>query len=137
MNISSRCEYGCRAVLELARREHADGPVSSSIIAENRAIPEKYLVHILLQLKRAEIVDSVRGPKGGYLLARSPEKISLKDIIQAVDGPVLGQLPVDGRGSEDLRVAWEALAPEVEQVFSDVTVQGLIDQTSQSDMYYI
>ena len=56
MNISSRCEYGYRAVLELAAHTQSDEPVIIETIAERRGIPEKFLVHILLQLKRAGIV---------------------------------------------------------------------------------
>ena len=85
VNISSRCEYGCRAVVELAQQAAAAQPVTVEHIAERRHIPEKFLIHILLQLKRAGIVRSIRGARGGYLLARAPEDISLLDIVRAVD----------------------------------------------------
>src|SRR5690606_1023379 len=98
MNISSRCEYACRAIVELARHEHTEEPLTAVFIAERRQIPEKYLVHILLQLKRAGFVRSVRGAQGGYLLAQSADEITLLDIIQAIDGPILDPLPVDDAG---------------------------------------
>ena len=137
MNISSRCEYACRAILELARNDQSGDPLTASAIADSRAIPEKYLVHILLQLKRSGIVRSVRGAKGGYLLARPSDEITLRDVIVAVDGPVLDTLPVDGPGSEDLKAAWESVAGEVESVLSEVTIRGLVDKAQQTDMYYI
>jgi len=93
MNISSRCEYGYRAVLELAQHRDREEPLIIESIAARRGIPEKFLVHILLQLKRAGIVRSVRGAHGGYLLAKPPEAISFLDIVEAIDGPIFGALP--------------------------------------------
>ena len=137
MNISSRCEYACRAMLELARHIQESGPMTSEVIAEQRAIPEKFLVQILLQLKRAGIVRSVRGAHGGYLLARKPEDISLLDIIRAVDGPVLSPLPVKDKGSEDLSAGWRLVAVQIEEVLRATTVRTLMDRAQKSSMYYI
>ena len=106
MNISSRCEYACRAIVELALHEPAAQPYTVERIAESRHVPEKFLVHILLQLKRAGIVRSVRGARGGYLLARTPDDITLLDIVRAVDGPVLDPLPV--KDADDLLAKLEA-----------------------------
>ena len=137
MNISSRCEYACRAMLELARHSQESGPMTSEVIAEQRAIPEKFLVQILLQLKRAGIVRSVRGAHGGYLLAHKPEDISLLDIIRAVDGPVLSPLPVKDKGSEDLSAGWRLVAVQIEEVLRATTVRTLMDRAQKSSMYYI
>lgn len=135
MNISSRCEYALRAVLALARR-HGSEPMTSTAIAEERNIPENYLVHIMLQLKKAGLVRSVRGAQGGYLLARSPNAITLHDVVTAVDGPILEPLPVEASGSEDLAPAWADVARAVGEVLSEITVQSIADR-SQADMYYI
>lgn len=137
MNISSRCEYACRAILELARHGQASTPLTSEAIAEQRLIPEKFLVQILLQLKRAGIVRSIRGAHGGYLLARRPEDITLLDIIRAVDGPVLSPLPVRDRGSEDLAAGWRAVAAQLEEVLQATTVRTMIDRLQTTSMYYI
>ncbi len=137
MNISSRCEYACRAVVELARHENSDEPVTALAIAEKRGIPEKYLVHILLQLKRAGLVRSVRGAQGGYLLGRSPDDITLLDIVESIDGPVLDPLPVDDRSTADLAPTWRAIAREVTAVLRAVTVRTILDSADTSHMYYI
>lgn len=137
MNISSRCEYACRAAIELARNESTGDPLTATTIAERRSIPEHYLVHILLQLKRAGLVRSVRGSRGGYLLAKPPEQIALRDIVIAIDGPVLESLPVDGAGSEELTTAWKEVAKDVEEVLSGVTLRSLLEQAQKADMYYI
>ena len=136
MNISSRCEYACRAVVELALREHSNAPTTAVFIAEQRSIPEKYLVHILLQLKRVGIVRSVRGAQGGYLLGRSPDDITLLNIVRAIDGPVLEPLPVDDAHGRDLRGAWREVAEGIERVLERVTVRDLMTR-AQSSMYYI
>ncbi|MDZ4860544.1 MAG: Rrf2 family transcriptional regulator [Candidatus Hydrogenedentes bacterium] len=136
MNISSRCEYACRAVVELATREHETSPVTAQHIAEQRGIPEKYLVHILLQLKRAGIVRSIRGSQGGYLLGRSPDDISLLDIVRAIDGAVLDPLPVDDSSGNDLRPAWKLVAKGIEDILRLVTVRELASG-AHSRRYYI
>lgn len=136
MNISSRCEYACRAIVELAVRENTGSPVTAVQIAEQRGIPEKYLVHILLQLKRAGIVKSIRGSQGGYLLGRSPDDISLLDIVRAIDGAVLDPLPVNDAHSRDLGPAWKQVAKGIEAILEQVTVRDLATR-AQSSMYYI
>ena len=137
MNISSRCEYACRAVVELARNRDTQLPVTATQIAEKRGIPEKYLVHILLTLKKVGIVNSVRGAQGGYLLAKQPEEISLGDIVRAIDGPVLDPLPVQDPGGEDLAPTWREIAQRIQKLLDDVTVRDLLDRAERANMYYI
>lgn len=137
MNISSRCEYACRAVLELAAHGLEASPLTASAIAERREIPEKYLVHILLQLKRASVVRSVRGAQGGYLLARVASAVTLHDVVTAVDGPILDPLPASGTGSQDLAQAWSDVSASVSNSLKGVTFQSIIDRSSRGHMYYI
>lgn len=137
MNISSRCEYGCRAVLELALHGQGDTPMPASAIAEKRGIPEKYLVHILLQLKRAGIVRSVRGSQGGYLLGMTPEEITLRAIVEAIDGAVLSPLPINDAAGADLLPTWEGVAGKVREVLDSISVRDILDQDAHANMYYI
>ena len=137
MNISSRCEYACRAMVELAQHVESQETVNSVLIAERRHIPEKYLVHILLQLKHAGLVRSIRGAQGGYQLCRQSEEITLLDIVQAIDGPILDPLPVQDSGSDDLREAWREIARGIEEVLRHTTVRDLAEKAATTDMYYI
>lgn len=137
MNISSRCEYACRAIVELARLSPSPQPTTIEVIARRRGIPDKFLVQILLQLKRAGIVRSVRGVHGGYLLGRAPESITLLDIVQAVDGPVLLPLPVRDAGSATLAPVWREVAAEIEEVLRGVTVRAMLDRANTGSMYFI
>lgn len=85
MRISAKAEYACVAMLELAVNAHAPQPLPIKAIAEAQRIPQTFLVQILLQLKTARLVVSVRGASGGYQLARAPEDITLAEIINAID----------------------------------------------------
>jgi Rrf2 family protein len=85
MKISAKAEYGCIAMLELAANFREPQPQRVKVIAESHDIPQRFLVQILLQLKSAGLVVSVRGALGGYQLARPPEKISLAQVINAID----------------------------------------------------
>lgn len=87
MKISQKGLYALQAMMMLAR--HADqGAIRIRDIAYEEGLPEKFLELILLELKNARIVESVRGAKGGYQLRRSPAEIQLSEIIRLVDGPL-------------------------------------------------
>ena len=85
--IAQKTRYALRSLLFLA--EEGDGrPVQLSRIAETQRVPPKYLELIMLDLKKAGLVKSNRGPKGGYVLARPPEQISFGQIVRSMEGPI-------------------------------------------------
>jgi Rrf2 family protein len=129
MRLNARVDYALRAVAELATVEaELDHPVTADRLASGQGIPGKFLESILLQLRRAGIVHSQRGPDGGYRLARPPAEISLADVIRAIDGPlanVRGQRPenVGYHGAaEALQDVWIALRASERQILELVTV---------------
>src|SRR5437764_2395382 len=85
MRVSAKAEYACVAMIELAANYAEPQPVRIKAIADAQDIPQRFLVQILLQLKTAGLVASVRGAAGGYQLARAPDSISLADVIAAID----------------------------------------------------
>jgi Rrf2 family protein len=87
MKRSAKAQYACLAMLELARRAPDQPPARIREIAEMHHIPERYLVQILLRLKGSGLVQSVRGASGGYHLARRADRISLLEVLTAIDGP--------------------------------------------------
>ena len=89
MKISAKGEYAYRAVFELARqyREDPEAVVQLDQIAKHQRIPKKYLVQILLQMKRAGLVGTLRGVKGGYFLRKPPSQILLGEVLELIDGP--------------------------------------------------
>ncbi len=86
MNLSAKTEYACLAMLELAKDYDSGEPLQLRRIAAEHGIPARFLVQILLQLKGASLVASTRGAAGGYRLARSPQSITLAEVIDAIDG---------------------------------------------------
>jgi Rrf2 family transcriptional regulator, cysteine metabolism repressor len=95
MLFSAKAEYACVAMLELAARHADPKPVRLADIANKHGISDRFLVQILLDLKRAGLVDSTRGAYGGYVLARNPEDISLHDVLRVIDPP---ERPVRKKG---------------------------------------
>jgi Rrf2 family protein len=87
MKISQKGLYALQAMMMLARH-HNQGAIRIRDIAYEEALPEKFLELILLELKNARIVESVRGAKGGYQLRRPPSEIHLSEIIRLIDGPL-------------------------------------------------
>jgi Rrf2 family protein len=133
MYVSARADYGMSAVLELARsyRISPDQWITSEFIAHEHSIPAKFLEGILRELRRANIVASRRGPEGGYRLADSPEKVTVADVIRALDGPlaaVKGQRPEDViHRSSSLGDVWIALRASMRAVLEEITISQALD----------
>lgn len=133
MRISAKADYGIRALLELAAlEEETDAPVTRDQIGAAQAIPVAFLENILLELKRAGLVRSVRGQQGGFRLARAASDIRLADIIRALDGPlasVRGSRPEDlayaGR-ARPLRDVWIAVRASLRAVLEETTLADLL-----------
>jgi Rrf2 family protein len=129
VRLNARVDYALRAVVELAALGGgADRPVTAERIASGQEIPPKFLESILLQLRRAGIVHSQRGPEGGYWLARPAEDISLAEVIRVIDGPlanVRGQRP-EALGYQGtaaaLQEVWIALRASEREILELVTI---------------
>src|SRR5271167_4807335 len=87
MMFSTKAEYGVRVMVELARRA-GDDPIPLTEIAEHDGLPLAYLEHLVARLRKAGLVDSRRGARGGYLLARPPQEITTAEIIEALEGSI-------------------------------------------------
>jgi Rrf2 family protein len=132
MRLNARVDYALRAVVELAAAlGSAEQPVTSERLATAQDIPPKFLESILLQLRRAGIVHSQRGPEGGYWLAKRADEISLADVIRVIDGPlanVRGHRPEElgYRGAaESLQEVWIALRANERQILELVTISDV------------
>ena len=134
MRISTRGEYGLRAMLVLAER-YQEGQVPLREIAEIEQISEQYLEQLFRDLRKDELVESFRGAKGGYVLARSPAEISVNQVLTALEGPVAPmQCVADGdleegckhMGRCPTRTVWEKLKNAMNAVLDDTTLADLI-----------
>jgi Rrf2 family cysteine metabolism transcriptional repressor len=85
MKFSARSRYGIRALVQLAIH-YKDGPLPIKTLAEREKISNKYLEQLAALLKNAGLISSIRGPNGGYVLAREPEEIKLTDVFAALEG---------------------------------------------------
>jgi Rrf2 family protein len=132
MKISQKGLYALQALMMLARR-YNQGAIRIRDIAYEEDLPEKFLELILLELKNARIVESVRGAKGGYQLRRAPSEIHLSDIIRLIDGPL-----APFGDAEQLRnlIDGDAEHRALYQVFLDVrnAAAKILDKTSLADI---
>ena len=130
MRISERVDNAVRAMGELA--VGGGDAVKAEAIATRQEISLKYLLDILRDLKRAELVRSKRGPDGGFTLSRPASEISLADIFRAVDGPLADVHDESLRGlaypapAEQLPVVWMAVRGSLRRVLETVTVDDLV-----------
>jgi Rrf2 family protein len=127
MKLSTACAYALRALVFLARHE-GNGLLAARVFAEARGMPEEYLRKSLKPLALAGVLLSSRGPNGGYRLARPAQRISLLEVVEAVDGPVRGEAPrfgADGKLAARLQEVCEAAAEAVRARLRQVSVGEL------------
>jgi Rrf2 family protein len=150
MKISLKATYGLVAALDLALHNGA-APVQAKAIATRQAIPLRFLEQVLHAMKKAGLVDSVRGALGGYTLGRKPAEISVADIVESLDGPLSPATPrgstarrLRGQVKPDLLLAdvWERVHQAELSVLGTVTLQDLAERQQQLDqqrtlMYHI
>jgi Rrf2 family protein len=87
MRVSAKGEYGVKVMAFLASREGS--PLSLQVISQECRVPFPFLAQIMLKLKRAQLVSSLRGSKGGYFLSRAPQEIKVKEILEALGGETI------------------------------------------------
>ena len=132
MKLSTRSRYGARILVDLAR--HKDqGPVQIGEISKRQDISVKYLEQLIRPLKKAELVTSVRGPKGGHLLAEKPENISLGQVVRLFEGqPDLVEcvrFPEKCPMSDDcqVRLAWRDATEVLYEKLDSTAISDLMD----------
>lgn len=106
MKLTRASSYAIHAVVFMAAQK-LNRPVASHMIAKARGIPERFLLKVLKPLVSARVLMSIKGPNGGYRLAKAPSDITMLDILEAVDGPIRGLSPftyMEGDGNLDKRL---------------------------------
>jgi Rrf2 family transcriptional regulator, cysteine metabolism repressor len=134
MRVSSRADYGVRALFELALRA-GRGPVHSKQIASRQDIPEAYLHQVLGALSRAGLIKSTRGPLGGHELSSQPSEISIHAILTALDGVDQKTHPhPDGLGASDVvHEVWHEMQEQNERLLRSITLQTLVDRQTRRE----
>jgi Rrf2 family iron-sulfur cluster assembly transcriptional regulator len=124
MRVSTKARFAVNALIDLALREGA-GPVALSTISQRQRVSLSYLEQMFSGLRRDGMVQSTRGPGGGYTLARDAACITVADIVQAVEEP---QEPVGSPADELAGALWERLSDTMVQHMTAVTLQSLVDE---------
>ena len=130
MQVSRKVDYALRAVIYLSLQKEGR-PVPVSEIASHRLIPQKFLEKIIKRLIHADLVHSHRGAHGGYTLARQPEQISFRDVIEAVEGPISLNACVTERrdcsvlSSCNMQRVWQEGQRRMIEFFADTTLADL------------
>ena len=137
MRISQKLEYACRALAQLAK--HHDGRTLTRLeaLAQREEISASFLVQILNDLRRAGLIESRRGASGGYLLARRPEAITLRQVVDAVD-PSLLQCTVarEGESGQAVRMAWDQISSSLQASLDLITLETMASNAGDA-MFYI
>ncbi|ADL42178.1 transcriptional regulator, BadM/Rrf2 family [Caldicellulosiruptor obsidiansis OB47] len=147
--LSTKGRYGVRAMFDLALH-YDEGLVSLKSIAERQEISEHYLEQLIAALKKAGLVKSIRGAQGGYMLSREPSKITIGEILRALEGSLSPSECIDDIEKVDCpraefcvtRKVWEKVKEAIENVVDSVTLQNLVDDykkmtADESYMFYI
>jgi Rrf2 family cysteine metabolism transcriptional repressor len=146
MRISNKSDYALRALFDLAQHM-GQGPVQSEVIATRQGIPVTYLNQLLIIMRRAGLIDSVRGPQGGHMLARPPEQITLRDILNALDGPLFTAegsrgdiIPTAAEDHDLVDALWDELRDRLDSILAELTLEELCKRKrkgADNVMYYI
>lgn len=141
MRVTTWTEYSLILVINLARRGRGGaGPVSARELAEAERLPADYIEQILLRLRRAGLVESVRGAKGGYFLARDAAAISVRDVMSASERQMfevncethrVDAERCDPDGACSIRPVWLALQRRIDGLLADISVADLMKDEAQ------
>jgi len=148
MEISAQGRYALRALVDLAVNAN-DSALPLREISERQNISERYLEQIFARLKKADLIKSVRGAYGGYLLTRPPEEITVKDIMQVIEGRLAPVAEPEKHSEEELyqqmaQELWTQMESNLYQLLESITLADLKERTlelrkenNEGYMYYI
>ena len=133
MKISTKGRYGLRILIDLATHD-AQKPRLVRVIAESQQISEKYISRLIIDLRRARLVRSVRGVKGGFFLARSPKEITLLDILETMEGTlsivdcVMAPEKCTHNADCTARGIWQKLNDGIRELMRSITFEQILDE---------
>ncbi len=134
MKISTKGRYGLRILLDIALYRVGDKPRMIREIANNQEISEKYISRLIIELRKAGFVRSVRGVNGGYTLTRKPEDISVLDVLETMEGPVAIVDCTNSSGEACRRKPqcptqrmWAEINQKIRSAFAAYTLKDLVE----------
>jgi Rrf2 family cysteine metabolism transcriptional repressor len=135
MRLSAKERTGLHAMVEFARH-HGEGPLSLSRVADAQSLPLPYLERVAAALRRAGLLESVRGAQGGYLLARRPQAISVGDVFRAVEGSLMSldcmrdDACCDREATCAARSVWEGVSARLRETLDGITLADVLSSTA-------
>lgn len=131
MKLSTKGRYGVKAMLDLAIY-YDEEPVSIKSIAERQKISEYYLEQLFSALRKANLIKSIRGAQGGYVLSRNPKDITIADIIEVLEGPIEISNCLEDKSCDNIdccatRLLWAKIKNSIDSVTKSTTLQDMID----------
>jgi Rrf2 family cysteine metabolism transcriptional repressor len=134
MRISTKGDYGVRALIELTH-QYGNGTTQSAHIAARQRIPEPYLDQLLTTLRKAGFIRSVRGPQGGHALVKAPEEIRLSEVISALEGSLspVSHLHDEGFQCRAAHEVWHRVEDATRKILDGVTIADLASRELQYD----
>ncbi len=138
MRLSHQVQYAICGIFDLAYNGHGE-PVQIRVISERQAVPSRYLEQIFQRLRRAGLVTSKRGPGGGYTLSRAAARITLREIVEAVQGPIgdaLAMKPADSEAGASFRpdFLWTVLADRFGGALDDISLEQLCGAATRAEV---
>jgi len=135
MKLSTKGRYGVKAMVDLAIN-YGEQPVSIKSISERQSISEYYLEQLFSSLRKAKLIKSVRGAQGGYILNRSPEKITIYDVINVLEGPIeISDCLEDGACNNidccATRLLWKKIKNSIDSVTTSITLKDIVDDYNE------
>jgi Rrf2 family protein len=137
MKLSTRGRYGTRLMVELAKH-YGMGPVSMTEISKKQDIPVKYLEQIIIPLKKANLVSSIRGPKGGHMLSRPPDQINVWEVLLLLESKLTfvdcltNENACENVGTCVVRPLWSKAYEALMKLFKETTLRDLLVSVHQS-----
>ena len=131
MKLSTKGRYGVKAMVDLAIN-YGSEPVSIKTISKRQNISEYYLEQLFSPLRKANLITSIRGAQGGYVLSKKPEDITIADIMNVVEGPIEISDCVDNTKCDNVeccatRLLWTKIKTSIDEVMSSVTLQDIVN----------
>lgn len=133
LRLSTKGQYGVRAMYEIAKG-YPDQPVTIKEISERQNVSAQYLEQILNKLRKANLIRSIKGPGGGYVLSRDPEDISIASILNELEGPIALTSCLEPEKSCIMidrcvvHLLWKALGEQIEGFLKTITLKNLINE---------
>ncbi|MBK5239933.1 Rrf2 family transcriptional regulator [Clostridium sp.] len=135
MKLSTKGRYGVKAMVDLAIN-YGEQPVSIKNISQRQNISEYYLEQLFSSLKKAKLIKSIRGAQGGYILNRAPEKITIQDVINVLEGPIEVSNCLEDGACNNIdccatRLLWKKIQVSIDSVTSTITLKDIVDDYNE------